>query len=157
MRPLALHLALAGVISATLAGATPALAQATITITAPVPGTIDLETPTAEAYNDGWTAVGQLTFQVTGCPSASNGCAVLIWATAPSLGSGKAIDQVQWQLNGTMAGSWQPLAIQEKPVVTIPAGAQGTGTIYVRVRLSWAQDPADRHYAAPIRLGVKEL
>lgn len=130
-------------------------AQPTLNITSSI---IDLPTPTAVEYDAGYTVVGRLTFEITGCDSPQQRCTLGLWAATPWLGSSKPIADVEWQLDDVVDGRWQSLsAVPSDGNVGVMSGQPvRVGTLYFRMRLAWAEDRAGESVLAALRLTLTD-
>jgi hypothetical protein len=133
-----------------------ARAQPTLTITSS--STIDLPVPSGAEYEAGHSLVGRITFAVTGCTSPSQRCTLGLWAATPWLAPGKSVSDVEWQLDGTADGRWQPLTPvpSDANVGVVSGPAVSSGTLYFRMRLSWNNDPAGESCLAAVRLTLTD-
>ncbi len=127
------------------------LGQPTLTVTSST--TVDIPTPAASEYAGRYSVVKAITYEVSGC-DAARGCTVGIWAVAYSLGYFKPVDHLQWRTTTT---DWTPLStIQTDDNVAVITSNASTGTLFVRMSLSWATDAPDRTYTGAVRLAVRQ-
>jgi hypothetical protein len=128
-----------------------ASAQPSLNITS---SSIDLPTPTAVEYDAGYTLVGRLTFEVTGCGSPQQRCTLGLWAATPFVGASKPVAEVEWQLDDVADDRWQSLsAVPSDGNVGVMSGQPvRVGTLYFRMRLAWAEDRAGESILAALRL-----
>ena len=128
-------------------------AQATLRVTS---ANIVLPTPTAYEYDAGYSRIGELTYEVTGCP-VERSCSVGLWAASASFGAGLDIERVEWRLDGGGGDRWTPLStLPSDDNVEIVGGDIARGTIHFRVRLAWNEDVGGRSYLGHLRLGLTQ-
>ena len=134
---------------------TRASAQLSLNITS---SSIELPSPTTAEYDAGYTLVGRLTFEVTGCSSPQQRCTLGLWAATPWLGGGKSVADVEWQLDDVADGRWQSLSpVPSDGNVGVMSGqAVRVGTLYFRMRLAWAEDRAGESVLAALRLTLTD-
>lgn len=127
---------------------TPLRAQAALQVSAT---TVTLPTPTPAEYDAQYTQFARVDYVLTGCDvSPGHTCTLGLWSTTGAFGA-KTIDQVEWQLNGT--SSWYPVTtLQNDRNLTTITTPNASGSILIRVRLSWGADVASRSYVASLRL-----
>lgn len=113
-------------------------------------GTVTFPAPTGADYAAGAiVATSGIAFQVdasTGNAKQQRTTTVSIRATAPTLGGyGKPVSDLQWSV-GSPAGPWTPLTtsdvvVESRPVQKKRLNDPWTDTIYLRVLVSWLNDP----------------
>lgn len=131
----------------------PLAAQATLRVTS---ANISLPTPTVHEYDAGYSRIGELTYEVTGCP-VGRSCSVGLWAASASFGAGLDIERVEWRLIGGRGDRWTPLStLPSEDNVEVVGAEIARGTIHFRVRLAWNEDVGGRSYLGHLRLGLTQ-
>lgn len=104
------------------------------------------QNPTLADYESGYLVDATAATWTLSVSGSRTNCAyssrMQIRATTASLGSGKAISDVEWRLN---SGSWNSLTTTFADVVTAPLSRSNTsdnGTLSFRIRLDWGDDAA---------------
>ena len=122
-----------------------ARAQNTVlTVTA---GVITFPAPTGADFSTGWIlAATPVSFTVnatSGSAKVDRIATLSVRATAATLGAGKPVSDLEW--SRLPAGPWQaistlPAAVDTRPMQKNRLNDPWSGTIYFRLRLSWATD-----------------
>jgi hypothetical protein len=119
--------------------------------------TVTITAPTATDYASGFTVATQsITYTVSGLSltGVAHTVQVKIKSASATLGGGKAIADLQWQLNGT--GAWTSMTASDALVQSYSmsrTNASFTGIIRFRVVLRWASDPPAT-YTATVNISI---
>ena len=123
----------------------PLTAQPVKTILTLTGGTLAFAPPTATDYDAGYTdSPTGVTFTVNAQTGASRTTTISIRSTSASLGSGKAIGELQWRRSDLAV--WNSITLTDSQVeqrVQIRNGLNDpwSNTIFFRMLLNWTTDP----------------
>ncbi len=93
-----------------------------------------------------------ITYSVSACNAGQssptqNKCTVNVRATA--FGN-RPVTDLQWQLNGTAANKWTDMQTSNAIVDAIPKNQTGSGTIFFRIKVSYANYPPNQTYTPTV-------
>jgi hypothetical protein len=118
--------------------------------------TVTIPAPTATDYANGFTVATQsITYTLSGVSLAGpHTVLVKIKSATTTLGGGKAIADLEWQLNGS--STWTSITTSDTQVASHTVRTitpTFTGTIRFRVRLRWVSDPPAT-YTATVNISI---